>query len=250
MGITSRIKQIFDYKGFSKYSEFAEATGLSHQVASNYIKGRQKPDPEKLAIIQQSFDEINAEWLLTGKGPMLKEIFPTNSTNTKINEKTIEYRTEAIWVQYERFKLVPLVTHRAQAGFMAGWGDEEYLGDLPKVPWEVDREYKGTYLTFEVSGDSMESDENPRESLFEGDLLLCREVQKQHWKNKLHIKKWDFIIVHREHGVLVKRIVHHNTEKGELTLHSLNSYYEDFKVRLDDLIALFNIVDVKRSRRR
>lgn len=242
INITDRIKQIFDYKGFTKYSEFAEATGLSHQVASNYIKGRQKPDPEKLAIIQQSFEEINAEWLLTGRGSMLKQKTEDMLSSSK--------PTEAIWVEYDRFKLVPLVSHRAQAGFLTGWGDEEYLDDLPKVPWEVDREYKGSYLTFEVSGDSMESDENPRESLFEGDLLLCREVQKQHWKNKLHINKWDFIIVHREQGILVKRILHHDTEKGALTLHSLNSYYDDFTVQLDDLIAVFNIVDVKRSRRR
>lgn len=242
INITDRIKQIFDYKGFTKYSEFAEATGLSHQVASNYIKGRQKPDPEKLAIIQQSFEEINAEWLLTGRGSMLKQKTEDMLSSSK--------PAEAIWVEYDRFKLVPLVSHRAQAGFLTGWGDEEYLDDLPKVPWEVDREYKGSYLTFEVSGDSMESDENPRESLFEGDLLLCREVQKQHWKNKLHINKWDFIIVHREQGILVKRILHHDTEKGALTLHSLNSYYDDFTVQLDDLIAVFNIVDVKRSRRR
>ncbi len=239
--ISERIKQIFDYKGFSKYSEFADATGLSHQVASNYIKGKQKPDPEKLGIIQQSFDEINAEWLLTGKGEMLKQ---TKEPVTDIKN------VDALWVNYERFKLVPLVSHRARAGFLSGWEDEEYLEDLPKIPWEVDREYKGSYLTFEVSGDSMESDENSRESLFEGDLLLCREVQKQHWVNKLHIKKWDFVIIHRERGILAKRIVEHNTEKGEITLHSLNDYYEDFSVNLDDLIGLYNIVDVKRSRRR
>jgi len=239
--ISKRIKQIFDYKGFSKYSEFAEATGLSHQVASNYIKGKQKPDPDKLAKIQQSFDEINAEWLLTGNGEMLKHVEKDSGSTKNI---------DAIWVNYERFKLVPLVSHRARAGFLSGWGDDEYIEDLPKIPWEVDREYKGSYLTFEVSGDSMESDENPRESLFEGDLLLCREVQQQHWINKLHIKKWDFVIIHREQGILAKRIKHHDTEKGELTLHSLNDYYEDFTVNLNDLVGIFNIVDIKRSRRR
>jgi len=242
--ISERIKQIFDYKKFRRYSEFAESTGLSHQVASNYIKGKQKPDPDKLAQIQQSFDDIDAEWLLTGNGNMLKR--------KKKSESTLENKknTDAIWVNYERFKLVPLVSHRAQAGFLSGWGDEEYLEDLPKIPWEVDREYKGHYLTFEVSGDSMESDDKPRESLFEGDLLLCREVQKQYWSNKLHIKKWDFVIIHREEGILAKRILNHDTEKGEITLHSLNDYYEDFNVSLDDLVGIFNIVDIKRSRRR
>lgn len=157
---------------------------------------------------------------------------------------------EGVLVSFNGFKMVPLITYRAQAGFLAGWGDPEYLENLPKVPWEVDKEYKGTYLTFEVSGNSMESVDNPRESIYEGDLLLCREVGRQHWRNKLHIKQWDFVVCHREQGVLVKRIMHHDTATGDLTLHSLNPYYEDFTVNMNDLIAIFNIVDIKRSMRR
>lgn len=70
--VNIRIKELFDYKGFKSYSKFAQVTGLGHQTASNYIKGTQKPDVEKLSQIIQSFDDISAEWLLTGKGEMLK----------------------------------------------------------------------------------------------------------------------------------------------------------------------------------
>lgn len=73
MELTERLNKIFKHYGMRKYSEFAEKTGLSHQVSSNYLKGKQKPDAEKLSIIIQSFDDINAEWLLTGKGEMLKK---------------------------------------------------------------------------------------------------------------------------------------------------------------------------------
>ena len=72
-GLTDRLNQIFKHYKMSKYSEFAEKTGLSHQVSSNYLKGKQKPDAKKLGMIVQSFDEINAEWLLTGNGEMLKK---------------------------------------------------------------------------------------------------------------------------------------------------------------------------------
>lgn len=71
-GINERILELYNYKRLNKYSEFAELTGLSHQTVSNYLKGKQKPDVDKLAIILQSFDDVNAEWLLTGKGEMLK----------------------------------------------------------------------------------------------------------------------------------------------------------------------------------
>lgn len=210
-------------------SKLAEMVGLSLRTIQNYEAGA--VIPEATAKLLRSLSNIN--------------VLGETEAAYKINKSH-----DAIWVNYEAFKLVPLVTHRAQAGFLSGWGDSEYIEELPKVPWEVDKEYKGKYMTFEVEGYSMESDENPRESLFEGDLLLCREVPKLHWKNKLHIHKWDFVIAHREEGLLVKRITKHDTNTGKLTLHSLNSMYDDKEVFMDDLIAIFNIVDIKRSRRR
>lgn len=70
--INDRLKSIADYYGLSKYADFANRTGLPHQTISNYLKGKQKPDIDRLAIIQQTFDEVDALWLLTGKGAMLK----------------------------------------------------------------------------------------------------------------------------------------------------------------------------------
>lgn len=161
---------------------------------------------------------------------------------------TILRDPNATLLNYNGFMLVPLVGVRAQAGFLSGYGDTEYLEELPKVPFEVDREYKGRYLCFEVAGDSM--DNNSPESILEGDILLCREIQQHHWTNQLHINKWDFVIVHRDNGILVKRIKNHNTEKSVLTLHSLNEFYEDFEVDMNDVVAIFNVVDIKRSRKR
>ncbi|BFP40463.1 hypothetical protein FGF1_13080 [Flavobacteriaceae bacterium GF1] len=228
--------------GYSQI-ELAEFIGIKQGSLSDIERGKTKDLSSPIKRILKENHHINIDFLYNLSEDIFIDISvpPTSPKPENPN---------GMWVTYDRFKLVPLVSHRAQAGFMAGWGDDEYLDDLPKVPWEVDKEYKGNYLTFEVSGDSMESDEYPRESLFEGDLLLCREVQIHHWENKLHINKWDFVVAHREHGILVKRVVKHNTATGQLTLHSLNSYYEDFVVNLNDVLAIFNIVDIKRSRRR
>lgn len=84
----------------------------------------------------------------------------------------------------------------------------------------------------------------------DGDIILCREVMQQHWQNKLHINQWDFVIAHKERGIVVKRITEHEVETGRLVLHSLNEMYDDCEVYLQDCIALFNVVDVKRSRRK
>lgn len=153
---------------------------------------------------------------------------------------------DAVWVGDLSVMMVPMVSYRAQAGFLAGWEDAAAISlkDFPKIPWEVDKEYKGRYVCFEVTGDSM--DNGTTQSLLDGDTILCREIVQQHWHNKLHINKWDFVIAHKEKGIVVKRIVEHEVETGRLVLHSLNDFYDDYEVYLQDCIAIFNVVDIKR----
>ncbi|WP_299618810.1 S24 family peptidase [uncultured Tenacibaculum sp.] len=229
-----RLLHYLDYKGISK-KDFYDTTSIKRGFLDTNKLTRSVSDTY-ISIILDIYDDINFLWLLKGEGKMLKQ--------DKKSEKN-----DAIWVEYERFKLVPLINKRARAGFLSGWEDDEYIDELPKIPWEVDREYKGNYLTFEVVGDSMECD-NPRESILEGDLLLGREVRKEYWSSKLHINKWDFIVVHKTEGILVKRIIEHEVETGKLILHSLNPYYENQEVYMQDLNGIYNIVDIKRSRRR
>tara|TARA_R110002012_G_scaffold190633_1_gene358236 strand:+ start:37241 stop:37984 length:744 start_codon:yes stop_codon:yes gene_type:complete len=180
---------------------------------------------------------------------ILKDVIP-NISNKKeyypLNNADQLKETDAVWVDYSSFMNIPVVQKRAQAGFLSGWGDDEYLEELPTIPWEVDREYKGKYIAFEVTGDSM--DDNSRESIIEGDTLICREIQRHHWVNKLHLHRWkNFVVVHRTEGILVKRVLKHDIDTGRLLLHSLNPLFDDQEVFMDDLIALFNVIDIHRS---
>ncbi|WP_181256212.1 S24 family peptidase [Aurantibacter aestuarii] len=186
---------------------------------------------DKVESILEKYPNLNIEWLLTGNGDMMK----TNANNEAVIAST----------QLKKVSKVPI---HAQAGFLAGYGDTEFMDNLPVEYWEVDQEYKGDYIVFEVKGDSM--DNNSDEAIKENDRLLCREVQRHHWQNKLHINKWDFVIVHKNDGILVKRIIDHNLENATIKCHSLNTYYDDFELKLNDVIKLYNVVDLKRNRRR
>ena len=144
---------------------------------------------------------------------------------------------------------VPLVNQYAYAGYMGGFSDEEWIGDLPKFPFPVeDRTFKGNYMAFEVKGDSM--DDGTTEGYQSGVIVLGRQIEQHHWRNKLHINQWDFIIVHRTDGILIKRIIEHDVQNGILTLHSLNEYYEDFQVELNDVVQIFNVISMMSNRRR
>jgi len=166
--------------------------------------------------------------------------------------KQNEPKLEAVPITAGIVKYIPLVSQYAKAGYLSGFSDETYMETLPTVPVILTQELepKGEYVCFEVSGDSMISEEQPEESLFDGDLLVCRNVAKDYWKSKLHINKWDFVIVDQEEGVIVKRIVDHNVETGDIEIQSLNPMYQNKVLNLANVDKLFNVVKVMRDRRR
>ncbi|CAL2108634.1 hypothetical protein T190115A13A_80209 [Tenacibaculum sp. 190524A02b] len=95
--INDRIKQIFDFYNFKSYAGFAKFIGISHQTASNYLKGKQKPDVDKLSQIIQSFDNISSKWLLTGIGEMINKISKEEveiSDQNVVEEPTVDYTKE------------------------------------------------------------------------------------------------------------------------------------------------------------
>ena len=69
--IVSRVKDYIDFKGLS-VRKFEELVGFSNGAFATQYKNNKSIGSDKIENILQSFPELNAEWLLTGKGPMLK----------------------------------------------------------------------------------------------------------------------------------------------------------------------------------
>ena len=181
---------------------------------------------------------------------LLEQKLNTHNTAQSVNDAPEAYNIEVSHIDGLRSSVmhVPLVNQYAYAGYLSGFADNEYVDNLPKIPFILDKEYRGEYLCFEVKGDSMECDSE--ESIPEGSILLCRNVRKEYWRNKLHIHKWDFVIVHNTDGILVKRIIKHDVENGIITIHSLNEFYQDRELHLKDIQQIFNIVEIQTKRKR
>lgn len=168
-------------------------------------------------------------------------------TNIQVNKVNTSNQVRPVSFEDRSVMLVPFVNNYARAGYLTGYTSETYIDRLPKLPWMVDKEYKGTYMCFEVNGDSM--DDGTRDSYMEGDILLCREIAPHLWvSSKLHIRKWDFVIAHKTEGIIVKRIIEHNVDKGTIVVHSLNDLYPDYTIQLKDVVKIFNVVKVERSK--
>ena len=178
-----------------------------------------------------AFPQYDKAWLLSGEGDPIK--------------RNLEDEAVPKIIEFENF---PFVSQKAYAGYLSGYADAEYVDSLPTVAFPVDHTPLGKYLVFEVKGDSM--DDGSYDSYLSGDLLLCREVRMDLWKDsKLHFTKWDFVIVHEE-GILVKRIVNHDVVNHTITIHSLNELYPDRVIDLCEVRQILNVVNMMRPRRR
>lgn len=137
---------------------------------------------------------------------------------------------------------IPFIPIHAQGGYGKGYGDIEYIDSLPTIPVIVDKTYKGKYRVFEVEGDSM--DNGTRNAICDGDKILCREVKRELWASKLHIKDWYFVICMKNDGITVKQITSHEVESGIIICHPLNPMFDDFEVNLEDVAELYNVIKI------
>lgn len=180
-------------------------------------------------LICNKYPNISKSWLLTGEGDMLN-----NSTSSA-------FQPNARPIDNLNYMNVPVIHIKAHCGYLNGYGDEGYIDTLPTMPVIVDKTYHGKYRIFEASGDSM--DDGTRNSICDGDKLLCREVRRDLWLPKLHIKDWYFVIVHRTEGISIKQITEQD-EMGNITCHPLNNLFNDYTLNLNDVAEIYNVIQV------
>lgn len=101
MIMKERILKIMEHEGLAP-SKFAEAIGIQRSAMSHIISGRNNPSLDVLLKILERFTYVDSDWLLFGKGEMIRgqDILtePDLFTNTMINQSEVqpisEYRRE------------------------------------------------------------------------------------------------------------------------------------------------------------
>ena len=86
-----RIKTIIELENIS-YSKFADIIGIQRSGVSHILSGRNNPSLEVVQKILESFEYLNTDWLLFGKGEMKKYekqgiLFNESPDNPIITEK-------------------------------------------------------------------------------------------------------------------------------------------------------------------
>ena len=101
LSINERIRLLINDIGESQNS-IAKKLGVNQSFLSKVVRGLSKPSVEMLSGITEAYRNVNAEWLLTGNGPMYK----TPSTETA---KTQSEAGQGVDTNREMEKLVELL---------------------------------------------------------------------------------------------------------------------------------------------
>lgn len=236
-------------------TEFGKVFGLKQGSYADIERGKVRVSGDIKIALEKEFS-INIEWLETGEGDMVMtgKLGERNAKYGKSEDNTILIgrvpapgeETQMVPLGNNQFGLtVPLIPIRAYAGYMDNFGDPEYLETLDKHTVSVIGNFAGRYFAFVVKGDSMEnwsSEEMARKSIPEGTIVTCREIQRHHWMNKLHLHRFQNYVIVTDDGIITKEITEHNTIEGYIICHSLNPKYKDRKIMLDDCKQILNVV--------
>ena len=227
--IKERVLYISESKGITR-EKFFEDLGITY----GNFKGNAKEkalSSDVLAKIITKYPEISSEWLLTGHGEMLKSegateviktprvevIAPIKVEGRSLMPKVIVLKDED--VEEERIPLVPVM---AQAGYLQGYDDPQYIKELPM--YNLPGMRNGTFRIFQVEGLSMYP------TLQSGSYVVGQFVED--WE---HISDNRIYVVVSTEGVIVKRVLNRIEKYGSLYCKSDNRVFPHINVRLKDV---------------
>ena len=233
--LVDRILKIIELKNINK-NRFYKETGLSN----GFLDKVKDIGASKIEQILNVYPEINPEWLLTGKGDMIKPEFVAYS---KIEDATAGYRKfEEITSGYSKVaeefklpdKLIPLVSVKAIGGngndvFAFSQQDVKERYRIPKF------DHKKVDFMIEVEGASMYPKYNS------GDVVACTIIKESNFMqwHKVHV------VATREQGIIIKRI-EPSDQTDHLRMVSDNEKYKPFDVPTTEITGIALVVGVIR----
>lgn len=210
----SRLDNYMKYKGLND-NKITVDTGISNGLIGK-ARVRGALSQENISKILYKYSELDANWLLTGKGEMLK------------SEKTT-----AQLVQDDSLG-IPLVGVSAIGGF--GSNSFSILPQDVKEYYKIPKfANKKIDFMIEVEGSSM----YPKYS--SGDIVACTIISESsfiQW-NKTHV------IATQEQGIIIKRVKKGVTDES-LCMVSDNVSYDPFEVPKNEINGLALVVGVIR----
>ena len=210
-----RLEALISHYSDGKPTRFAKYIGVAPSTISTWLAR----DSFDYDLLFAKCEMISPEWLLTGKGSMLKS-----------DEQPLPEAKKTS----SRHKGIPLIPMEAIAGFPTIDNDGVSFDDCQhySIP---EFEAKGADFLIRVSGDSMTP------LYCNGDIIACRKIAE------IHFFQWGGVyVLDTSQGVLVKYVEECEKNDDCILCVSENKRYKPFSLPKDDIRSLSTIVGLVR----
>jgi transcriptional regulator with XRE-family HTH domain len=203
------LKYLRKLRGWTQ-EEFAQKLRIKRSLLGAYEEERADPRIDILEVVADMFK-------LTLDDLLRKDISDTktNYIAKRRAQKLANGRTD-----------IPFVPIKAAAGYLAGYGDPEFIDELNT--FTLPMLAGGDYRAFEIVGDSMMP--TPSGSVIVGERISSLEDVKSNQT---------YIVVSKNDGIVYKRIMKNNKQKNKMTLVSDNPSYQPYNINADDIIEVW-----------
>lgn len=209
MSINERIRHIRKDLGLSQEA-WAPMISLTRASLAAIETGRQFPTIETIIEIVKNYHNqltyVTYDWIIAGepekKGKGKKEAI--------VPAKEVYQMPRIITVDSSGDENILFVPVRARAGYLLGYADETYISNLPT--YRLPGLNNGTFRMFEIGGLSMHP------TFDDHDIIITQ------WVENINDVRDDrvYVVVTRNDGVVVKRVLNRITKEGKLILKSDN----------------------------
>ena len=210
MSIANRnLKYLRKLRGWTQ-EEFAQKLRIKRSLLGAYEEERAEPRIDILEVVADMFR-------LTLDDLLRKDVSDNKSNYLakRRAHKLANGRTD-----------IPFVPIKAAAGYLAGYGDPEFIDELNT--FTLPMLAGGDYRAFEIVGDSMMP--TPSGSVIVGEKVQSLEDVKSNQT---------YIVVSKTDGIVYKRIMKNNKVKNKMTLVSDNPAYQPYTLNADDIVEVW-----------
>ena len=194
--------------------EFAANVGVSPSMITEISKGRSSVGTSSIQNIVFMYN-ISAEWLLTGRGEMLKQ-----NESEKVAHQTDNPKEG-----------IPLIPFSAMAGAL--------MGEQTALEYECERyvvpAFSGADFLMQVKGSSMVP------TYISGDIVACRRVPM----SDLFFQWNKPYVLDTAQGAIIKRIKP-GSDKQHVLIVSDNKDYDPFELPCEDIYAVALVIGIIR----
>ena len=131
-------------------------------------------------------------------------------------------------------EMITIVPVKASAGYLSGYGDREYIGQLPRFSFPVpELGHERTRRVFQIRGDSMLP-------VLPGSYVLCEYLQD--WTGL--VDGTTYILLTLNDGIVYKRVFNKMAQNNELMLKSDNPDYRPFTIKIEEVSEIWKAIGV------